>query len=213
MNHAFLDRYARLSSPIHKLKSSSKLMAGIIGLLLLLILFPILNPQSTLYCYAGYAIGLGLVALISRVPLSFLLTRSALVLPFSALIILVNYISGHFSGPQLLETLIKSLLSVFTLLLLTSTTPFHAIHKQLSYWRAPELLIIILSFMYRYFIVLAGEIEALERGIKMRHSSISGWGRIDVYANIIAMVLIRSYERAEKVYQAMRMRGFTGDLT
>ena len=67
--------------------------------------------------------------------------------------------------------------------------------------------------MYRYFFLLVAEIEALERATHMRHASVSGWKRIVVYANIIGMLLVRSFERAEKVYYAMRMRGFTGDLT
>ncbi|MCF7823193.1 MAG: hypothetical protein K9N35_03385 [Candidatus Marinimicrobia bacterium] len=212
MKHAFIDRFASLESPIHGLTPSLKIRLTFLALVLLLFGIPILTIPHIwhgLLLYAGLIL---LAALISRVPFPFLLTRSALVLPFSVLIVVVNYFSGNFSFPQMIETVCKSLLSIFTLLLLSSTTPFHEILKQLSRWRAPKLFIIILSFMYRYFFLLAGEIEALERAVHMRHSSVSGWKRILVYTNMISMLLVRSYERAENVYQAMQMRGFTGDF-
>ncbi len=212
MKQAFIDRYARLTSPIHRLSTGFKIKFTLLLLALLLLGFPLLGFTIALPGYGIYTFLILTIALLSRVPFSFLLTRSALVLPFSALIVVVNYFSGNLALAQMSETLIKSLLSIFTLLLLTSTTPFHEILKQISRWKAPGLLVIILAFMYRYFFLLVAEIEALERATKMRHASVSGWKRIRVYANIVGLLLIRSFERAEKVYDAMRMRGFTGDL-
>lgn len=213
MNHAFIDRYAHWESPIHRQSTSLKIKTGLLGLLLLLIGIPLLSVSTMWLAFQLYGFTAFIIAIYSRVPLAFLLSRSALVLPFSALIVVVNFFSGNFSFHQMVETLLKSLFSIFTLLLLTSTTPFHEILKQLSRWGVPKLLIIILSFMYRYFFLLVGEIEALERAVKMRHTSVSGWKRIRVYANMIGMLLVRSFERAENVYHAMQMRGFTGDLT
>lgn len=212
MKHAFIDRYARLNSPIHQLSPAVKITVTLLALVLLLFGLPLLgNPQNWIG-FGMYACLILASALLSRVPLAFLMTRSALVLPFSVLIVVVNYFSGNFSFTQMLETVGKSLFSIFTLLLFSSTTPFHEILKQLSRWGIPKLLIIILSFMYRYFFLLTGEIEALERAVQMRHSSVSGWRRIRIYTNMIGMLLIRSYERAENVYHAMQMRGFTGEF-
>ncbi len=213
MKHAFIDRYAHIKSPIHGLSPSLKIKFGLFLLALLLIGIPMISSDFSRGAYWIYGFIVLIIALSSHVPFSFLLTRSALVLPFSVLIIIVNFFSGNFSLNHMIETLFKSLFSIFTLLLLTSTTPFHEILKQLSNWGAPKLFIIILAFMYRYFFLLVGEIEALERAVRMRHSSVSGWKRITTNANIIGMLLVRSFERAENVYRAMRMRGFTGDLT
>ncbi|MCF7826966.1 MAG: energy-coupling factor transporter transmembrane protein EcfT [Candidatus Marinimicrobia bacterium] len=212
MNHAFIDRYSRLDSPLHKRSPATKILGVSVCLIALLFVIPLLNPPQIWAGLLIYSAIMVLITLSSSVPFSFLLSRSALVLPFSVLIVFVNYVSGNFSFAQMIETTVKSLLSIFTLLLLTSTTPFHEILKQLSRWGTPRLFIIILSFMYRYFFLLMGEIEALERAVHMRHSSVSGWKRIRVYTNMIGMLLVRSYERAEHVYQAMQMRGFTGDF-
>lgn len=213
MKHAFIDRFAYLHSPIHHFTTSAKIKSALLLLTLLLIGFPMMDYQTAHTGFGIYGLLVLVIALVSRVPLGFLLTRSALVLPFSALIVVVNYFSGNFSLNQLIETLFKSLLSIFTLLLLTSTTPFHEILKQLSRWGTPKLFIIILAFMYRYFFLLVSEIDALERAIQMRHSTVSSWKRVRVYANIVGMLLVRSFERAENVYHAMQMRGFTGDLS
>lgn len=213
MKHAFIDRYAHEESPIHGLHTATKIKITLILLIVLLIGLPLLRSGSAKFVLLVYGFTVLIIAFLSRLPLRFLLTRSALVLPFSALIVIINFFSGNFSLNQMIETLCKSFFSVFTLLLLTSTTPFHEILKQLSRWGAPKLIIIILAFMYRYFFLLVGEIEALDHAVRMRHTSVSGWKRMKVNANIIGMLLIRSFERAENVYHAMRMRGFTGDLT
>ncbi len=212
MNHSFIDRYAYLDSPIHGAPTGLKVQLTLGLLSLLLIGIPMLQVEQRGWTLGVYGFILIAMAMVSHIPLSYLLSRSALVLPFSGLIIIVNFFSGNFSLAQMSFTLFKSLLSVFTLLLLTSTTPFHEILKQLSRWRAPRLLIITLAFMYRYFFLLLQETEALRRAILLRHTSVKGWDRITVHANIIGMLLIRSFERAERVYDAMRMRGFTGDL-
>ena len=212
MKHAFLDRHAHLDSPIHRLSPRLKISLTLAMLSFILVLLPLLGSPRYVQGLLLSVVVLTAVALLSKVPLLFLISRTALVLPFSALIILVNFWSGTFQGIDMLLILLKSMLSILSLLLLTSTTPFHEILKQLSRWGWPRLIILILAFMYRYFFLLVGEIEALERGVRMRRSSLGGWQRIRVYANIIGMLFIRSYERAENVYRAMKMRGFTGDL-
>ncbi|MCF7808735.1 MAG: energy-coupling factor transporter transmembrane protein EcfT [Candidatus Marinimicrobia bacterium] len=213
MNHAFLDRYATLESPLHRLPASIKMLFTLSALGLLLLVVPFVSHTWGWVLIITYAGLMSLLAIISRVPLTFLLTRSTLVLPFSVLIVVVNYFSGNFSFNQMLITVSKSLLSIFAILLLISTTPFNSILKQLSRWGASRLMIIIFSFMYRYFFLLVGEIESLEKAVAMRHSSLSGWKRFKTYANMVGMLMIRSFDRAERVYQAMQMRGFTGDLS
>lgn len=213
MNHAFLDRYANLDSPVHRLSDPKKMRIMLLALSVLLLLVPFLSEYWAWSIIILYATAMLLVAGISRVPFKFLLTRSALVLPFSVLIVVVNYFSGNFSLDQMLLTVSKSLLSIFTILLLVSTTAFNDILKQLSRWGVPKLMIIIFSFMYRYFFLLVGEIESLEKAVAMRHASLTGWKRFRTYSNMVGMLLIRSFDRAERVYQAMQMRGFTGDLS
>ena len=181
-------------------------------LAVLLLLTPFTTHATAWQLITGLCVLLLVTAAVSRVPWSYLLSRTALVLPFSALIVMVNYFAGNFSLEQMALTITKSIVSVFSIILLVSTTPFHQILKQLGKWGVPRLIILILSFMYRYFFLLVGEIEALEKAVGMRHANLSGWRRIKTYASMIAMLLVRSFDRAERVFHAMEMRGFTGDL-
>ena len=77
MHHDFLDRYARLDSPVHRLPAGAKL-AGAVVLLILVILV----PASRSGWFAPIAAVLLAVAATSRVPPSFLLRRLVLMEPF-----------------------------------------------------------------------------------------------------------------------------------
>jgi len=213
MTHFSLEQYVTGPSSIHELPVAVKLIALLSFLLLLLIITPVFSLGIRYGLYSCWGLFLLGITHKSNVPLRLLVSRSALVLPFSGLIIMVNLLAGQFTLAQTIETLIRSLFSVFALLLLNTTTPFHAILKQFSQWKFPQLIILVLAFMYRYFFLLVSESQALRQVVFMRHPALSGWPRVRIYANIIGLLIIRSYERAERVYQAMRMRGFTGELS
>lgn len=210
MNLGLLDKYVHLQSPMHSLSPGLKLGVVLFTLVIILILIPFFTPAAALETMIFLSGILAILTWISQVPLRYLLLRSSLILPFSGFVILVNTMSGSMGPIHIVLLLMRSLLSVFLLLLFISTTPFHQILKQLSHWRFPKLLILVIAFMVRYFFVLAAEVESLEKGVTMRHSQISGWQKISTYSNILGMLLVRSYERAERVHQAMEMRGFTG---
>jgi cobalt/nickel transport system permease protein len=68
--------------------------------------------------------------------------------------------------------------------------------------------------MFRYLHVLQVEYQnlwsaMLIRGFKRRSFS---WHTYKHYAYLIAMVLIKSYERSQKVYEAMLCRSFSGEF-
>jgi cobalt/nickel transport system permease protein len=209
VNHGFLEDHAFLNSPVHRLSARSKLSAVFLMLTLILILTHLFQPALSIQIMFALAGILAVFTFLSREPLRFLLLRSSLVLPFSGFVILVNSLSGTMDPFQILLVLTRSILSVFTILLLISTTPFQQILTQLSRWKFPGLLVMVIAFMYRYFFVLAKEIKSLEKGVGMRSSKLGGWQRMKTYANILGMLLIRSYERSERIHQAMEMRGFS----
>lgn len=209
MNQGFFEDYAYQGSPVHGLPPSIKLGAAFLLLTLILILTHVFHSVFSIQIMLVLAGILAVVTFLSHVPLRFLVLRSSLVLPFSGFVILVNSFSGSMDPLHMLLVLTRSILSVFTILLLISTTPFQQILAQLSRWKLPGLLLMIISFMYRYFFVLAREIKSLEKGVSMRSSGLCGWQRMRTFANILGMLLIRSYERSERVHQAMEMRGFS----
>ena len=71
------------------------------------------------------------------------------------------------------------------------------------------MFILFLAFLYRYGAVLGRETVKLERGWKAHyfgHLRRNPWREL---GHVITSLLIRSYERAERVYAAMLARGFS----
>lgn len=126
-------------------------------------------------------------------------------------------ISGE--GLRLFGTvLLKSWISVQAAVLLTFTTTFHDLVDALRQLRLPRLMVAVIALMYRYLGVLTGESSRMLRARAARSASIDGRGggslrwRAKVVGGMVGALFIRSYERSERVYAAMKARGFDGEF-
>jgi cobalt/nickel transport system permease protein len=112
----------------------------------------------------------------------------------------------------------KSWVSVQAALLLTFTTPFHELIDGLRLLRLPTVMVVVISFMYRYLAVLADEATRMLRARAARSADRTGRGggrlgwRARVVGGMIGALFLRSYERSERVYAAMLARGFEGQF-
>jgi len=112
---------------------------------------------------------------------------------------------------------IRSWLSVQMAILLTATTQFPDMMHALRHLRAPSLLVAVVSFMYRYLFVLADEVMRLLRARQARSARPPAGGgggtvlwRARVAGNMVGQLFLRSYERSDRVYNAMLARGYRG---
>ena len=118
---------------------------------------------------------------------------------------------------RFLAIVLKSWLATQAALLLAMTTPFTDLLWALSSLRVPAALVMILGFTYRYLFTLAEEAERLLRARASRSGALPSqkaggslrW-RAQVAGSMIASLFLRSYERSERVYLAMRARGYDG---
>ncbi len=125
-------------------------------------------------------------------------------------------VSGE--GLRIFATIaLKSWLSVQAALLLTFTTPFHDLLDALRELRLPRIMVAIIGFMYRYLAVLGDEAQRLMRARAARSAVAEGGGgggslawRARVTGNMVGSLFLRSYERSERIYEAMLARGFEG---
>lgn len=115
--------------------------------------------------------------------------------------------------------LVRSWLSVQMAILLTAVTRFPDLMHALLHLRVPHILISIIGFMYRYLFVLADEATRLLRAREARSARpISGGGggslrwRAGVAGSMVGQLFLRSYERSDRVYNAMVARGYQGRL-
>ena len=113
-------------------------------------------------------------------------------------------------GYALLIT-IKSNGIVLSLIALIATIPVITLGHALSHLRVPDKLIHLFFFTVRYLQVLHLEYDSLRDAMKIRgfrpRSNLHTYRSL---AYLIGMLLIRSFDRAERIRKAMVCRGFHG---
>lgn len=150
---------------------------------------------------------LAVLWILARMPVRYALKRM-LVAEF--FILSIGFLS-LFSPPaaaSFLPAFLKSNLCVFTLVLLTWTTPFVELLTVLRQMRVPSIMVTTLALMCRYLPVLAGEVKRMERA---RSSRTFSTRRLPVWQNlgtILGQLFLRSTRRAERIYLAMCARGW-----
>ncbi len=205
MKHAFLDEYSQTDSFIHKLDPRIKLITFIT-----FILFVIFTGPTSFMAFALYALLIMALTLFSKIPVKFILARSFNIIPFVLMIAAFNI---TYSGLIIFwNILIKAFLSVSCMTLLMATTRFTDLLKALERLRFPGLITMILSFMYRYIFVVQDELMKMIQAKESRSVGGSAWFHVKTHANMLGVLFIRAYERAESVYLAMCSRGFNGKI-
>ncbi|WP_193352132.1 MULTISPECIES: cobalt ECF transporter T component CbiQ [unclassified Dehalobacter] len=106
--------------------------------------------------------------------------------------------------------LLKSLLTITAALILICTTGMDKLAAGLRMLKVPRLFVLQLLLTYRYISVLIEEVSRSIRAYKLRAPQQKGihpsaWG------TLVGQLLLRTIDRAERVYQAMCVRGFTGE--
>jgi cobalt/nickel transport system permease protein len=175
------------------------------------------------------------LAVLSKVPLKKFVVRTTLFMPLFAAIIslptlfltigspLLSANIGGFTLSITVEGLQRFLVftvrvwfCVSSLTLLTLTTGFDKILKLLSSIKVPSLIIQLFSLTYRYLFVSLDEVQKVLTAkeartyVNRRTVSLESLKRSGA---VLSMLFIRTYERSERVYMAMKSRGFEIDNT
>lgn len=110
-----------------------------------------------------------------------------------------------------LSIIVKFILTVSTALLLIAVTSFPGICEALERLKLPKIFVMQLLFLYRYLFVLLEETLKILRAREARSFGKKGKD-IKTFIRLISVLLLRSLERAERIYQAMLSRGFKGEI-
>jgi len=105
---------------------------------------------------------------------------------------------------------LRTLLAVSAAYILAATTPADAIFRSLRRFGLPRVFCLVSLLVFRYVALLVDEVSRLLRAHELRSGGRRGvaprlWGPL------LGSLLIRSHGRAERVYGAMRLRGFDGE--
>ena len=92
-----------------------------------------------------------------------------------------------------------------------ATMPVAAFGQALAALRAPRRFVFLLLFTYRAIFLLSDEWQRLDRALKLRGFA-PGTNRLTyrTYGNLVGLTLLRSLDRADRIRQAMLLRGFDG---
>jgi cobalt/nickel transport system permease protein len=226
------DHYQNQATLAHRLDPRVKVVVVVV-----FILSNALLPDGAWLAYGVMGLFVLIAARVAHLPLGFLFKRSLIVLPFLlAAVTIVFTLPGTavFSftlGPwtfsatdaglvRFASIMIRSWLSVMAAIWLTATTPFPDLMHALRHLHVPQILVSIISFMYRYLFVMADEAKRLLRAREARSARLPGqagnggslWWRAKIAGGIVGQLFLRSFDRSDRVYNAMLARGYRGEL-
>jgi cobalt/nickel transport system permease protein len=232
MHVHFLDPYHPGNSPIHRLDPRIKLI-----LTLVFILTNTLVPTAAWPVYVLLFAMVLSAELVSELGVSHILKRSALALPFvlAALPIIFTVpgdtlfalalgpwsIHASYAGfERFISITLKSWISVQAAIVLASTTSFPDLLVAMRAIRVPRLLVSIFGLMWRYLFVFIDEANRLIRA-RLARSGLSdkaglrpggsiSW-RARVTGGMAGSLLLRAFDRSDRIYMAMVSRGYDGE--
>lgn len=106
---------------------------------------------------------------------------------------------------------LKSNTIIIALIALVATVPVITLGQAMHMMRFPDKLCHLLLFTYRYLYVFEQEFQRLVQAMKIRgFQPRTNLHTYRSYAYLAAMLLVHSYDRADRVFEAMLCRGFHG---
>ncbi len=211
--------YRHGHSPVHRLPPHTKLAA-----VFAFVVVVVSTPREAMWAFGLYAVLLGVVASVARIPAGFLLKRLLIEIPFVAFAVLMPFVAQgervDVLGLSLSvnglwgawNVLAKGTLGVAASVLLAATTELRELLLGLQRLKLPPLLVQIASFMIRYGDVITDEMRRMRIARESRGFEASGIRHWGVLAKSAGALFIRSYERGERVHLAMLSRGYAGSM-
>lgn len=211
--------YVHRHSPVHHLAPEVK-----IAVALAFTVIVVATPRESVTAFGMYALLLVLLAMLSRIPVGWLAKRCMIELPFVATALLLPFLA---TGPRVevlgvdlavdglwagWNIIIKGTLGVLIALLLAATTSTRDLLVGLDRLRTPQAMTQIALFMLRYLEVLAGEARRMRIARLSRLDDPRFLWQVKGLASGIGTLFLRAFERGERVYLAMRSRGYDGRL-
>lgn len=200
--HSLTHHHSHQDTVIHRLPAGFKL-AVTLAILIGTVTVP---PQCWMW-FAGIGILVVVTVMVAELPVGFLLRRLVALSPLVLGVALVNAWQPAGHGDWRILAL-RSGLGLLTVTVVTNTTSFTDMVHVLRVVRVPGLLVTTITLMHRYLHVLGDESNRMRRARASRtfarHRPLEWHTR----ASVIGQLFVRASERAERVYGAMRARGW-----
>lgn len=212
------DELATRDSIVHRLHPSVKLITALVFLVVVASFSKYeLAGLIPMFFYPVFMISAG------NIPPNMIIKRLLLAMPFVLFIGIFNplldkttvmHIGGFaISGGivSFISILTRFTLSVLAALILVATTGVDAICTALLGFKVPRVVVTQILFMYRYVHVLIEEVIKTTRAYSLRSPHNEGI-QFKVWGSLAGLLLLRTMDRAQRIYQAMLCRGFDGEV-
>lgn len=209
-----LEQLSGKKTVIHNINPMVKIIVTVVYIVCLMT-----NNQYSLFSLSPFFFYPIVVTALAEVPYSVFLKRVLVALPFVLFAGISNIIFNRekiilFStvvvtaGVLSFTTLIiRTVLSVWAVLLLIATTKFTDLTKQLIKIHVPVFLVNLIEMIYRYIGVLIEEASTMITAYRLRNPGYK-WPHIKHMGSFVGHLFLRSFDRAQRVYDAMKCRGY-----
>lgn len=206
-----LERLSRMNSPIHAMDSRMKVIMTSVYLLMVAVMpFESLVGSILMMTYPI------VIQSLSGIPVKPLVTRLLLVSPFIGCMALGTILTDFrpaisYGLPMTLglslaiRLVLRSFLSLYAVLQLMATTTMDDFLSALKAIGIPQLIVMQLGFVIRYLTLLMEETANIVRAHTLRSGSQVGI-RMNEWVTMVGNLFLRTYDRAHRVQQAMRLR-------
>jgi len=213
-----MDELGQMDTPVHRLDARAKAVVTLVFIGVVMS-FP-RHELSSLTPFVFYPVAL---ITLGRIPVRHILKKILVAAPFALVIGIFNPFMDRDPvatiGPfvvtggwiSFVSIMFRFVLTVGAALALVACTGMYRLGAGLEQLGVPRVFVMQLLFLYRYIFVVADEGLNMVRSLALRSDGRRSL-RLRVYGSLIGHLLLRSMDRAERVYRAMVARGFDGEI-
>ncbi len=213
-----LDRLSRLDTRVHRIDPRAKVVTTAVYIVCV-----VSYGKYDLLGLLPFAVFPVVLATEGGLPLRFIGRLLLVVSPFALLVGAFNPVFDREVVAQVgawgvtggwvsyASIVLRFLLTAGAALVLTATTSFTGICLALQKLKVPDVMVTQLLLLFRYIFVLGDEASRMAQARRLRSFGRRGmdWR---VYGQMLGQLLLRAFARAQRIYLAMKCRGFDGEI-
>lgn len=214
----YLEVLANMDTPVHRLDPRAKVLTTLVFIILVTSFGKYeVSRLLPFFIFPVVFFALG------NLPIIYILKKILIVSPFILFVGIFNPLLDQeillrigpypISGGWIsfISILLRFTLTMGAALILIATTGFPAVCMALEKLGTPNIFVVQLLFLYRYIFLLFDEGIRMVRAYTLR--SIGGKGmRLRLFYQFTGNLLLRTFDRAQRIHMAMLCRGFQGEI-